>query len=410
MLTAIATGGLAAAGLYGAAAAVLMAAERRLLYWPVAPDGDPARGLPGGFRLERRPGPAGDLMTWRHDGDPAKATVVYFHGNASTLAASASRLERLAAAGHGVRALEYRGFAGVPGRPDEAGLTADAAALVAQVVAETAAAADGGRGRAGGFVAGAGGAAVETVAGAAGGALAGAVGEAVAGATGGGSGDDTASGLGSGRGDGCSCVGGTGVGGSGIGGADDGGAHGSSERRSSGPGGAGPGGSGPSGSGPGGAGGVAVYGWSLGASVALAATAATAGTLGAMSGTGAGAAVRALVLETPALALVDVAAERYPLFPVRRMMRDRWDGRAAAARLAMPALLLVGDRDRTIPPRHSLALAARLAGPVTVRRHAEGGHIDLDHHGAVAAIVAFLAGLDRADADGATAGDPAAPR
>lgn len=267
MSTRLLYGGLIAAGLYVGAVAVLYAAQDRLLYRPVAGAGDAARGMPAGFRLERIATAHGDLVTWRHDGDPRLPTIVYFHGNAATLAVSAGRLARLAAAGHSVRALEYRGFAGVAGQPTQAGLTEDAVALVRGAVAT-----------------------------------------------------------------------------------------------------AGPGG-------------VAVYGWSLGSAVAIAAAAL------------ADVAVRGLVLETPAAALVDVAAERFPVFPVRWLMRDTWVGRDHASRLALPVLILHGDNDRTIPDHHGRGLAAAFAGSVTFVGFPGGGHADLDRFGAVERIVGFLAAL-----------------
>ena len=60
------------------------------------------------------------------DGRP---TLLVFHGNASDAAGMLAWLAPLIADGYGVVAAEYRGYAGNPGRPDEAGLAADADAF-----------------------------------------------------------------------------------------------------------------------------------------------------------------------------------------------------------------------------------------------------------------------------------------
>lgn len=65
---------------------------------------------------------------------PARAgmpTLLVLHGNGSSASDALRWLEPLAARGYGIVAAEYRGYSGNPGRPDEAGLTADAEAFYA---------------------------------------------------------------------------------------------------------------------------------------------------------------------------------------------------------------------------------------------------------------------------------------
>lgn len=70
------------------------------------------------------------LVGWRHlPADPAAPTVVFFMGNAGTLAAFEPLLELHRRAGHGVLAMGYRGGGGLPGKPSEAALKADALAF-----------------------------------------------------------------------------------------------------------------------------------------------------------------------------------------------------------------------------------------------------------------------------------------
>jgi fermentation-respiration switch protein FrsA (DUF1100 family) len=58
------------------------------------------------------------------------AIVVFYHGNAGTLAHRAHKARILMNAGHGVYLAGYRGYGGNPGRPSEEGLYADARAAL----------------------------------------------------------------------------------------------------------------------------------------------------------------------------------------------------------------------------------------------------------------------------------------
>src|SRR2546426_7758134 len=55
--------------------------------------------------------------------------VLYFHGNGGALRYRAARFRALTADGAGLIALSYRGYGGSTGRPTEAGLIDDAAAV-----------------------------------------------------------------------------------------------------------------------------------------------------------------------------------------------------------------------------------------------------------------------------------------
>ena len=64
----------------------------------------------------------------------------------------------------------------------------------------------------------------------------------------------------------------------------------------------------------------------------------------------------ALVLDSPYLSAVDIAAERYPIFPVSYLMRDPFRADLAIADVHIPVLMLHGEDDAIIP----IALAERL--------------------------------------------------
>ncbi len=74
----------------------------------------------------------------------------------------------------------------------------------------------------------------------------------------------------------------------------------------------------------------------------------------------------ALALITPYDSIRAVAAGHYPWLPVGALLRHDFDSVAVAGELELPALTLIAERDRVIPPRHAHALAAAYGGAVDV--------------------------------------------
>jgi fermentation-respiration switch protein FrsA (DUF1100 family) len=107
----------------------------------------------------------------------------------------------------------------------------------------------------------------------------------------------------------------------------------------------------------------------------------------------------ALILESPYSVLTDVAVHHYPWTPARWVMRDRFDSAAKIARLAMPVLVLHGERDRTIPIRFARRLFALAPEPKTFRSFPTGEHEGLYELGGGEAIDEFLRKHVRSDAD-----------
>jgi fermentation-respiration switch protein FrsA (DUF1100 family) len=102
-------------------------AQRKLMYFP-----DPRRTPPLALALEgvkERSLAAGDgerIIAWHAQAAPGRPTLLYFHGNAGSLAARAERISAFMGAGLGVFMMSYRGYGGSTGRPSEAANTADA--------------------------------------------------------------------------------------------------------------------------------------------------------------------------------------------------------------------------------------------------------------------------------------------
>ncbi len=124
---------LGAAGLcYLGMVAALFLGQRRLLYRPTRTR--PALGELAALgvreiRLDTEDGLA--LLSWYLAPAAGRPVLAYFHGNGGHIGHRRERLRRFAEAGLGVLMLEYRGYGGNPGAPDEAGLYTDARAGLA---------------------------------------------------------------------------------------------------------------------------------------------------------------------------------------------------------------------------------------------------------------------------------------
>ncbi|MEM1307428.1 MAG: alpha/beta fold hydrolase, partial [Pseudomonadota bacterium] len=94
---------------------------------------------------------------------------------------------------------------------------------------------------------------------------------------------------------------------------------------------------------------IIIHGFSLGTGVAVALAAERT--------------ARAVVLEAPFTAAVDVAAAQYPFLPVSLLMRDQFVSRARIARISAPLVIAHGDRDSVIPFEHGRQLYARSPSP-----------------------------------------------
>jgi hypothetical protein len=106
---------------------VLYAAQRSFLYFP---DRTRVDAGAAGFTdvtehvLETADGER--IIVWYHAADPGKPTVIFFHGNAGSIADRPTRWTFLKENGYGALFVSYRGYGGSTGSPTERGLEIDA--------------------------------------------------------------------------------------------------------------------------------------------------------------------------------------------------------------------------------------------------------------------------------------------
>jgi fermentation-respiration switch protein FrsA (DUF1100 family) len=98
----------------------------------------------------------------------------------------------------------------------------------------------------------------------------------------------------------------------------------------------------------------------------------------------------AVILEAPFTAVVDRAAELYPIFPVRYLMRNTYRSRDYITQINAPLLILHGDEDIIIPMHHGSELFAMAKGPKTFKEYAGFGHLDLMESPAYDDALAFI--------------------
>ncbi len=82
----------------------------------------------------------------------------------------------------------------------------------------------------------------------------------------------------------------------------------------------------------------------------------------------------ALILQSPYTAVSDVAARRFPIFPVHLLMRDRFDTLALVPRIGVPVLIMSGTADMTVPFDMGETLASRFGRRATFIPISGGGH------------------------------------
>lgn len=121
---------------------------------------------------------------------------------------------------------------------------------------------------------------------------------------------------------------------------------------------------------------IVFYGESLGSGVAV--QMATEFTCGA------------LVLEAPYSSVADVAQGRYWMFPVKALVRDKFDSTAKIARVRCPIFIMHGTADRVIPIRYGERLYALAPSPKEMKVYPGLGHVQFDEVRGFDAVLDFL--------------------
>lgn len=117
---------------------VMFLAQRSLIYPAAAIAPQIAdQGLPALQAVVTEPEPGLAITHWYHPPKHAREPlVVFFHGNGSDLGNAFLKMRPFLETGFGLLAVGYRGYSGNPGKPSEAGLSADARSALAWAAAQ----------------------------------------------------------------------------------------------------------------------------------------------------------------------------------------------------------------------------------------------------------------------------------
>jgi len=143
---------------------------------------------------------------------------------------------------------------------------------------------------------------------------------------------------------------------------------------------------------------IVIYGWSLGSAVAV--------------GLASEVEQAAVILEGAPASLVDISRQRYPLFPIRLLMRNRFESIQKINRIRAPILFLHSPEDAVIPIAEGRRLYDAARGEKTFVE-VRGGHVDattVDTKRFYGAIRTFLARHHLIGTDNLDGATPSPPR
>lgn len=98
----------------------------------------------------------------------------------------------------------------------------------------------------------------------------------------------------------------------------------------------------------------------------------------------------AIILESPYTSIADVAAARFPIFPVRALVKDHFDSLSRIGSIRIPLLVVHGERDNVVKATFGKTLFAAANQPKEASFIKAAGHIDLHRHGAGERIIRFI--------------------
>jgi pimeloyl-ACP methyl ester carboxylesterase len=99
-----------------------------------------------------------------------------------------------------------------------------------------------------------------------------------------------------------------------------------------------------------------------------------------------------VILEAPFTSTEAVGARHYWYLPVRFLMKDQFRSDERIGKVTAPLMIMHGVLDRTVPYAMGEEMFELANKPKHIVRFLDGGHEDLDSHGALDAVARFLAG------------------
>ena len=101
-------------------------------------------------------------------------------------------------------------------------------------------------------------------------------------------------------------------------------------------------------------------------------------------------AIAALLLESPFTSIADVAQSHYPYVPAKLLIKDPFETTAHIRKVRAPILMMLGERDRVVPPSFTRRLYAAAPDPKQLWIAPEGHHSNLRDLGSFDVVIPFI--------------------
>ena len=101
--------------------------------------------------------------------------------------------------------------------------------------------------------------------------------------------------------------------------------------------------------------------------------------------------IHILIVDSGFSSAVDAAANRFPLFPVSLLLKDRYENADKIKNIQSPYIHIHGSKDFIIPYKLGLKLFESAPQPKTMITVEGGGHNDLDNYNVAQKILSVLA-------------------
>lgn len=98
----------------------------------------------------------------------------------------------------------------------------------------------------------------------------------------------------------------------------------------------------------------------------------------------------ALLLESPFTSIADVAQSHYPYVPAQWLLKDRFETLPFIGKVGVPILMMLGERDRVVPPKFTRRLYEAAPEPKDLWVAPEGHHNDLRDLGSFETVIPFI--------------------
>lgn len=89
--------------------------------------------------------------------------------------------------------------------------------------------------------------------------------------------------------------------------------------------------------------------------------------------------VNGVILTSPYDSVLSVAQDKFPIIPVRYLLKNKFDSIGSAPSIKVPVLIFIATEDELIDSWHSQALAKNLGGTVQIQKIKGATHDSIAH-------------------------------